>query len=115
MQKPRVVIRQRHEQTRLLLMHDGQELLKAVLPYRPAHRRAAQAVLEGLALWLGRPVSVVLYVDGSANSSALDLCDVLGFGVETLHFDVEVVHPRNIGLGSFRDLREIATDDGGEK
>jgi hypothetical protein len=57
----------------------------------------------------------VPYVDGSANSSVLDLCDVLGFGVETLHFDVEVVHPHNLGLGSFRDLREIAVEREGQK
>jgi len=112
MQKPRVVITQSTEWTRVYVMYDGQDLLKAVLPKHPAHRKAAQTLLEGLAQWMGRPLSVVLYVDDAASTSGLDLCDVLGFGLETLHFDVEVVDRRNLGLGSFRDLRQVAEKAG---
>jgi hypothetical protein len=115
MQRARVVIKPQYEMARLLLMHEGKDLVRATLPLRPQNSRAVRLVLEGLAQWLGVPLSVVLYVDGLGNSCGLDLCDALGFGVETLHFEVDVVDRRNLGLGSFRDLREIAERQEGGK
>jgi hypothetical protein len=94
--------------TRLLLTSLEGEMLKAMLPPpAAAHPRAAATLLEGLALWLGRPLSVVLYADAQDGSSALNLCDGLGFGAATMHYDVEVVAParRARGLGRFADLR----------
>jgi hypothetical protein len=66
--------------------------------------------LEGLSLWLQRPLSVVLCADAEERSSALGLCDVFGIGHETQHYEVEVHDPRcrRIGLGSFRDLRQLS-------
>jgi len=53
-----------------------------------------------------RQLSVV-YAEGS--SSALGLCDGLGFGNQTVHFEVEVVDPRRRPrrLATFRDLRQL--------
>ncbi len=67
-------------------------------------------LLEGLSLWLQRPLSVVLCADAEETSSALGLCDGFGIGRETLHYEVEVVDPRRRrhGLGSFRDLRQLS-------
>jgi hypothetical protein len=51
----------------------------------------------------------VLYADAEATSSALNLCDDFGFGVETAHYEVELRDPsrRRRGRGSFRDLRQL--------
>jgi hypothetical protein len=96
------------------------DLLKAVLgPARHCHPRAAATMLEGLALWYQCPLSVVLCVDEAEPSSASDLYDGLGLGLDLsarrLHYDVSVaVHrrrvrrrERQISLGDFRDLRQL--------
>ena len=99
------------ETTRLYLTVGGNELLRAVLP--PAgtcmHPRSASTLLEGLALWLQRPLSVVLYAADGDDSSALGLSDGFGFGKQTVHYEVEVVDPtcRRRRLGSFADLRRL--------
>lgn len=108
--RPRLYIKPAQHETRLLLMHHQNELLKAALPApSQAHPRAAQTLCEGLALWLQRPLSVVLYADATDCSSALDLCDGFGFGRTTVHYEVEVIDPRlpRRRLGSFRDLRQL--------
>jgi hypothetical protein len=97
--------------TRILVTQGEEDVLKAVLPPpRQAHPRAAETLLEALALWFQRPLSVVLYADGEGASCALGLCDGFGFGRETVHFSVEVYDParRCRGLGPFDDLRQLA-------
>jgi hypothetical protein len=111
MSRPRLLCKPSSEATRLYLTHGGDELLRAVLPPPGAqHPTAAPTLLEGLSLWLQRPLSVVLCADAEETSSALGLCDGFGIGRETLHYEVEVVDPRRPcrGLGSFRDLRQLA-------
>lgn len=73
------------------------------------HPRSAPTLLEGLALWLQRPLSVVLCAADEDDSSALGLSDGFGFGHQSVHYDVEVVNPaqRLAGLGSFADLRRL--------
>jgi hypothetical protein len=95
--------------TRLLITRGGDDLLKAVLPPPPqANSRAADMLLEALALWFQSPLSVVLYADAEGTSCALNLCDGFGFGKKTVHFDVEVYDPRlRRGLGAFDDLRQL--------
>ena len=104
-------------QTRLLLTHGPDELMRAVLP-PPAlvrHERAAPTLLEGLAQWVDAPLSVVLSVDGQAASFCLGLTDELGCGRRGLFYDVRVVErgrrrPRGRrirGLGSFADVRQL--------
>ncbi len=74
MWKPRLVIKPSPRATRLLLTSIEGEQLKAVLPPPTAiHPRAAQTLLEGLSLWLGRPLSIVLCADAEGTSSALCL------------------------------------------
>jgi hypothetical protein len=112
-----VTIAPEPERVRMLATGEEGDLLKAVLgPARGCHPRAAATMLEGLALWHQRPLSVVLCADDSGHSSALDLYDALGVGVQTLHYEVAVAfHPsghrrrRSLrGLGDFRDLRQLA-------
>ena len=101
--------------TRILMTCGEDEVFKAVLPSpTQAHWRAAPSLLEGLSLWFGRKIFVVLCVDATDASPILSLCDSLGFGAKTLHYEVQVVEPgrrpkgkRISGVGSFRDLRQM--------
>lgn len=111
MPRPRLICKPSPEATRLFLTWGETELLRAVLPPPGAqHPSAAPTLLEGLSLWLQRPLSVVLCADAEEISSGLGLCDGFGIGRETLHYDVEVFDPRRQrhGLGSFRDLRQLS-------
>ena len=115
MLRPRLLCKPSSETTRLYLTYGGDELLRAVLPPPGAqHPTAAPTLLEGLSLWLQRPLSVVLYADAEGTSSALGLCDGFNFGRETLHNEVEVVDPRRRrrGMGSFGDLRQLSLRGG---
>lgn len=111
MLKPQLLLKPTRETTRLYLTLGGRELLRAVLPPPGPclHPRSAPSLLEGLALWLQHPLSVVLCAAEGDASSALGLSDGFGFGYETVHYDVEVVDPtqRCRGLGSFSDLRRL--------
>jgi hypothetical protein len=111
MRRPRLLCKPTPTQTRLMLMDEQDELLRAALPPpwpHPSPLRAAPMLCEALALWLQRPLCVVLGADEPDGLSALGLCDDLGFGVTTLHYEVEVVDPRHRRpLGSFRDLRQL--------
>jgi hypothetical protein len=95
--------------TRVLLTYGDDEVMRAALPpARAVHPRAAPTLLEGLSLWLGRPLSVVLCADAEESSCALGLCDGFGFGLTTLHYEVDVVDARRQRrLGSFRDLLQL--------
>jgi hypothetical protein len=110
MLRPRLLCKPSSETTRLYLTYGGDELMRAVLPPPGAqHPTAAPILLEGLSLWLQRPLSVVLYADAQDTSPALGLCDGFGFGRTKVHYEVEVLDPRRARrLGSFRDLRQLA-------
>ena len=117
MQSTVVTISPEVGQTRVLMVSEGRDVLKAVLPAASgAHRTAATALLEALALWYQQRLSVVLCVDEQPDScDALGLCDALGYGIAQLHFDVGVAHRnrarrngrRLTGVGDFRDLRQL--------
>src|SRR5262249_37363128 len=89
MARPRLVIKPWPTRTRLLMTDYDNEVLRAALPSAPAHPRAAPTLSEGLALWLGRPLSVVVCAADPDASSALGLCDGFGFGSETVHYEVD--------------------------
>jgi hypothetical protein len=110
MNRPCCVIRASREQTRLFLRWGSQELLRAALPPPGVtHPRAASVLLEGLSLWTGQSLRVVLCADAKVDSSALGLCDGFGFGNENLHYSVEVIEPgRRLSMGTFRDLRQMS-------
>jgi hypothetical protein len=112
----RVTIAPEPDRVRILATTPTHDVLKAVLgPARAAHPRAAATLLEGLALWHQRPLSVVLSADGLDDGFALGLCDALGFG-QTLHYEVAIAgacrrarRRRDLrGVGDFRDLRQLA-------
>jgi hypothetical protein len=110
-----VTLDPRAGETRILMMEGRDERLRAVLgPATRAHPRAAETLLEGLALWHQQALSVVLCADVEDGTSPLRLEDALGFGVRNVHFDVEVAlrggrrRPRRLSsLGSFADLRQL--------
>ncbi|OGS70546.1 MAG: hypothetical protein A2Y96_01715 [Firmicutes bacterium RBG_13_65_8] len=60
---------------------EGDDLLKAQLPDYPGHPRALLTVLEGLALWCGKPLDVAILAD------------------------IPVSH--SLGLGAFTDIGEL--------
>lgn len=107
--RPKLVIKPRRESTRLLLTDIEGEVLRAALSRVPRDPRAAPTLLEGLALWFGRPLSVVLCAADLDASCVPGLSGDFGEGTATLHYEVEVVDPtrRPRGLGSFRDLRQL--------
>ena len=109
--RPRLVCKPTSESTRILLTHHDREILRAQLPPpSQVHFHAGPSLCESLALWLQTPLSVVLVADAQGASSALNLSDGLGFGLSTLHYDVEVLEPgrrRARPLGSFADLRQL--------
>lgn len=107
--RPKLVIKPWPETTRLLLTDWEGEVLRAALPRAPSHPRAAPTLLEGLALWMGRPLSVVLCAADLDGSYVPGLSDDFGIGARTVHFEVEVIDPtrRPRGLGPFRDLRQL--------
>jgi hypothetical protein len=111
MLNPHLFLKPTRETTRLYLTLGGRELLRAVLPPPSPcfHPRSAPTLLEGLALWLRSPLSVVLCAADEDDSFALGLSDGLGYGQPSVHYDVEVVNPaqRVRGLGSFADLRRL--------
>lgn len=111
-----VTIAPERDRVRMLVRTEERDLLKAVLgPASTTHPRAAATMLEGLALWHQRPLSVVLCADEREHGSALELCDALGFGRRTLHYEVGIaLHQvsrrggrNHRGLGDFRDLRQL--------
>jgi hypothetical protein len=106
--------------TRLLMTQGPRDIGKVILPPAPsAHRRAAATLLEGLSLFLGERLCVVLCVDERSGSSCeLGLLDGLGFGDKSVFYEVGVAAratraERRAGRGlrlagsDFRDLRQL--------
>jgi hypothetical protein len=112
-----VTIAPEPDRVRILVATPTHDILKAVLgPAGRAHPRAAATLLEGIALWHQRRLSVVLSADDGDDGSALGLCDALGFG-RSLHYEVGLAFAgerrgrrrRDLrGLGDFRDLRQLS-------
>ena len=98
-------------ETRLLVTVGQDEVMKARLgPADRMHRRAAPMLLEAIALWYQQRVHAVISAGAAAPSTDLGLADGLGYGVDTVHYDVAWVDPhargrRLRGLGDFRDVR----------
>jgi hypothetical protein len=102
--------------TRVLVTMGKDEVLKARLPAPPqVHRLAARTLLESVALFYQDRIRVVLSADSEAISFGLGLTDGLGFGIDTFHYEVEVLPDaaqrrratRLLGLGDFRDVRRL--------
>lgn len=108
------------DRTLLLATKGPDELLRGLLgPASEMHPRAAETLLEGLALWYQRPLTVVLCVGDRCYGSELGLCDALGLGRRSLHYEVGVVvdetrhRARRLGgPGDFRALRRVTALEG---
>ena len=109
-------------QTRLLVTQGPRDIGKVIFPASgSAHPRAAATLLEGLSLFLGERLSVVLCVDdGPLSSCGLGLLDGLGYGQRSVYYDIGVAvreqqrdrrrarrAERLDGVGDFRDLRQL--------
>lgn len=96
------------------LGYQAEPVLKARLSVRPEHPRAMITLLEGLALWAGQRLPVVVGVAASSDGSIEALlpegpawCSPL---VELVPVDWprrRLRTPRLDGLGDFRDLRQL--------
>jgi hypothetical protein len=118
MERITVTMQPLSRETRLLAMAGRDEVMRAILgPATASHPRAVATLLEGLSLWHQQAVSVVLCAGDEASSSATRMFDDLGFGVKTVHYDVEVAlrapprRGRRIhGFGNFGDLRQLCLE-----
>ena len=111
---PTVVVSPTPTGTLILMRWGQQECLKAFLPWTDwVLCNAAPKLLEGLAAFCQRRLSVVLCVDGNPDSPALCLCNEAGVGISTASYEVEVVDLTRRGLrlhgipGDFSRLRRI--------
>lgn len=119
MERITVTLAPERERTRLLVMSGPDELLRGILgPPGEMHPKAAASLLEGLSLWHQQPLSVVLCVTSRSNGFELGLCDALGLGRRSLHYDVGIVvdephhRPRRLGgPGDFRTLRRLTAEE----
>ena len=101
-----------------LLIQDAEigDLLKARLPLGPRHPRALLTLLEGIALWRGRPMRVVLSAaDPSVPFLGSDLFGDELWPGESQLVSFAVAHPgrrrRLAGLGDFRAVRRGRHDE----
>jgi hypothetical protein len=110
-------------QTRLLMTQGPRDIGKVILPRSPVsvHPRAAATLLEGLSLFLGERLSVVLCVDECSTSCELALLDGLGYGERSIFYEVGVaarISPANrraartlrLPGSDFRDLRQLTLE-----
>jgi hypothetical protein len=84
-QQGQATLRLRQGQNQRLVAHLGQ--------VRGIHRLALVTLLEGLSLWFQTTLHVALIADSEQIESWTGLVDGLGFGLRTLHFEVEPVRP----------------------
>jgi len=107
-------------QTRLLLTHGPDELMRAVMPPVPPVQGVSSGplLLQGIASWLNTRLHVVLCADALQTWSCLGLTDGLGCALDSLFYTVQVVDrgaPRRRGrrlrgIGDFRQLHLLRRD-----
>ena len=108
--------------TRLLMTQGPRDIGKMILPRAPsAHPRAAASLLEGLSLFLGERLSVVLCVDERSPSCEFALLDGLGYGERSIFYEVGVAarvsaadrraaRALHLTGSDFRDLRQLTLE-----
>jgi hypothetical protein len=124
MSEYKAMVRVSNIRTKILLLDGEDEILRSVLP-PPTHiknRRAAATLLEGLALWLDRPLRVVVSAEELEDSWSLGLIDDVGVGERSIFYTVEVIEKptrrRRKSLGGvddFRDVRQMVLLGGGRR
>lgn len=96
----------------LVTASNEEELVRCRLPSLPCHPRAALTLLEGLALWSGKPLCVATFVADDCPPIWFDdspFGDVAGSSALVRH---ELMssrsRPRRLrGVGDFRDLLRL--------
>lgn len=90
----------------------GEDLIKARLPRRPPHPRALVTMLEGVALWSGEPLGVVISATDPLDSEfGSDAWHDAVWPVESalVRLDYEAGYSRRSqriqGVGDFREVR----------
>ncbi len=96
----------------LVTSQEGDDLIKARLPLRPPHPRALLTMLEGIALFCGEPLCVVISAgsDPDAWLGSEQWCEDLWPAESPLvRFDFTIPPPRPRrrlrGVGDFRNVR----------
>jgi len=107
--------------SRILVTAGVDEMVRTVLPQwrQVRHERAARSFLESLALWLDRPLRVVVSADEADATSFFGLTDDIGNPQRSVYYAVDVIErpvrrrPKRIpGVADFRDLRQLSLIDG---
>lgn len=113
--RPIAILKTSERSTRMLIRLGDDDVMKAILPPPPSspHPRAMATLLEGIALWHQAPVRVVLAAADLDAWYKHGLVDDTWATVDAVHYTVEVRYPDEVrqrieGLGSFRDLRQLA-------
>jgi hypothetical protein len=94
--------------TRILVIEpSGIQVLKAHFPSASgAHRLATRTLLEAVAMLGNARLHVVLSAESEAISCAQGLLDGLGYGVDTIFYDVELARRRQ-GRRRLGDLKLV--------
>lgn len=109
-----VAIAPSNDETRLLMAGPGGDMMIARLgPLSQVQPESVRLMLEALALWHRSRLRVVVSAECEPRLASTGLTDGFGFGVDTLHYEVEVIHRelrrkwhrRLRGLGDFSHLR----------
>lgn len=101
----KTVLRVTRREALLLTTSETGDVLKARLPLSPRHPRALITLLEGLALWTGQPLPVVV----SAAESSADWAGSGLFGDDLLPAESQLVQFRVVAPGCrARRLRGVA-------
>jgi hypothetical protein len=92
---------------------DGDDALKAVLPGWPQHPRALLTLLEGLAMWVGQPVTAAVFAEQWEEGSCAEaLCGDGLVPLESALVRFELLalpRPRRKlhGVNDFRTMRRL--------
>jgi hypothetical protein len=121
MSEYKVILSLSAARSRVLLMAGADELMRAVLPppSQIRHWQAVMSLLQGLAMWLDRAPHVVVSADEGDATFLCGLTDELGNPQRSVYYTVEVVarrvrrRGRRVGVGDFRDLRQLSLVHGG--
>jgi len=87
------------ECTRVMVRSGAQILLKAKLSPGPAHPRAAQWLMEAVALWEGAPVRGVIAADAAGASYASHFWDAVGMDFGGALYSLRLAGPERPGCG----------------
>lgn len=101
MNRPRMVWSPGPHSTRVLVTSGDEILLKAKLSPGPSHPRAAQWLMEAIALWEGAPVRAVISADAQDGGYGSRFWDAVGMDFGGALYRLEMAGPE-------RDRRQLS-------